>query len=226
MQDANRRTTTMKIYNSLGPNPRALRIVLLEKGLSFPMVTIDILAAENRQGEYLARNPGAQMPSIELDDGTMISETVPIFEYIEDKYPTPPLIGSTPEEKAMCRMWLRRVELKIVEHVYCAFRYGPGAEMYRARQPVFPEMFEGLTGQVQVGIDWLEPLVAGKDHLCGDRFTVADIVLYCGLDFGLGVQIPEALPRNLGAWFERVKARPSVSESLDAAGTKAGYRGV
>ena len=88
----------MKIFNSLGPNPRGLRMMLLEKGLTFPMERIDLLAAENRGAEYAARNPGAQLPSLETDSGMMISETVPIFEYIEDNHPNPPMIGSNAEE--------------------------------------------------------------------------------------------------------------------------------
>ena len=216
----------MKIYNSLGPNPRAMRMMLAEKGLSFPMERIDILSAENRSGDYAARNPGAQLPSIELDDGSMISETVPVFEYIEDKNPAAPMIGANAEQKGECRMWARRVELKITEHVYCAFRYGPGLEMYQARQKVFPDMLEGLKGQVAAGLEWLEPLLADKQFLCGDRFTIADIILFAALDFGQGIEIPKHLPSNVDAWFKRVNSRPSAAASLDDEGTKAGFRGV
>jgi glutathione S-transferase len=216
----------MKIYNSLGPNPRALRMMLLEKQLSFPMERVDLLGAENRTGEYASRNPGAQLPALELDDGTLICETVPVMEYIEDTHPVIPLIGSDAREKAECRMWVRRVELKITEHIYCAFRYGPGLEMYRERQPVFPDMFEGLKAQVQVGIDWLEPLLDGKHYLCGDRFTIADIILYAALDFGQGIEIPGTLPPNLQSWFERIGTHSSTAASTDDEGAAAGFRGV
>ncbi|MFT4562402.1 MAG: glutathione S-transferase [Gammaproteobacteria bacterium] len=216
----------MKIYNSLGPNPRAVRMILMEKGLSFPMERIDLLAAENRSGDYAARNPGAQLPSLETDQGVMISETVPIFEYLEDKHPTPPMIGRSAEEKAECRMWTRRVELKITEHVYCGFRYGPGLEVYQQRQPVFPEMLEGLKAQVDVGLQWLDPLLVGKNYLCGDRFTMADVVLFVALDFGQGIQIPTGLPEHVQGWFEKVNGRPSAVASLDAQGVDAGFRGA
>ncbi|MFP6781121.1 MAG: glutathione binding-like protein [Gammaproteobacteria bacterium] len=216
----------MKIFNSLGPNPRGLRMMLLEKGVSIPMERIDLLAAENRSGEYAQRNPGAQLPSLETDSGMMISETIPVFEYIEDLHPEPAMIGSNPEEKGECRMWTRRIELKLTEHIYCAFRYGPGLEMYQQRQAVFPDMFEGLKGQVAVGLEWLDPLLADKQFLCGDRFTTADIVLFAALDFGQGIQIPESLPSHVEAWFQRVNSRPSASASLDEQGTAGGFRGV
>ena len=108
----------MKIYDSLGPNPRALRMFLLEKGITIPASPVDLLGAENRRPPYTDRNPGGQVPALELDDGRVIGETVAIFEYLEERHPTPPLIGTTAEERAETRMWQRRVELNITEHLY------------------------------------------------------------------------------------------------------------
>jgi glutathione S-transferase len=113
----------MKLYDSFGPNPRALRMVLLEKQLELPKVEIDLLGAENRRPPYTDHNPGAQVPALELDDGRVIGETVAIFEYLEERHPTPPLIGTTPEERAETRCWQRRVELRITEHLYNGFRF-------------------------------------------------------------------------------------------------------
>src|SRR3954452_21883405 len=98
----------MKHYDSYGPNPRALRMFLLEKGLAIPKVELDLIPGENRRETYVERNPGGQMPSIELDDGRCIAETVAIFEYLEEKHPKPPLTSTTPEERAETRMWQRR----------------------------------------------------------------------------------------------------------------------
>ena len=112
----------MKLLSSLGPNPRGVRMFMLEKNISLPTEEIDLMNAENRSGAYARKNPGAQMPSLELDDGRVIAETVPIFEYLDEKYPDTPLVGSNAEERAEARMWQRRVELKITEHIYAAFR--------------------------------------------------------------------------------------------------------
>src|SRR5215470_9031722 len=108
----------MRIYDSLGPNPRALRMFLHEKGIELAKIDVDLLGAENRRPPYTDRNPGGQMPALELDDGRVLGETVAIFEYLEEKHPTPPLIGRTAEDRAEARMWQRRIELGITEHLY------------------------------------------------------------------------------------------------------------
>ena len=90
----------MKLYNSLGPNPRKVRMFLKEKGLDIEFIEYDmLLGAENRQKDYLDKNPGGQIPALELDDGTVIGETVVICEYLEEHYPEPALIGNTPQER-------------------------------------------------------------------------------------------------------------------------------
>ena len=99
----------MKLLNSFGPNPRMVRMFMAEKGIELDAVEHDLMAAENRQGPYVARNPGGQMPALELDDGSVLAETVVICDYLEDKHPNPPLVGSSPEERAETRMWTRRV---------------------------------------------------------------------------------------------------------------------
>ncbi|MEM7469144.1 MAG: glutathione S-transferase family protein [Pseudomonadota bacterium] len=217
----------MKLLSSLGPNPRGIRMFMLEKNISLPTEEVDIINGANRSGEYAEKNPGAQMPSLELDDGTVIAETVPVYEYLEEKFPTPALIGSNSEDRAEARMWQRRIELKITEHIYCAFRYGPGLEMYQARQTCFPDMFDGLKGQIRIGVEWLNGLMNEREYLCGDRFTFADIILFAALDFSYGVDLgPEESASNIIRWFESVNARPTAKASLHEGGTAAGFRGV
>lgn len=205
----------MRIYDSFGPNPRALRMVLLEKGIELPKLEIDLLAMENRRPPYTDHNPGGQLPALEMDDGRVIGETVAIFEYVEEKHPTPPLVGTTPEERAETRCWQRRVELKITEHLYNGFRFAEGLELFRPRLRVLPEAAEGLKATVRDNLAWLDPLLAGKTWVVGPRFTVADVILYCALDFGrsVGQPIDPALT-NVTGWFERVAARPSAAASL------------
>ena len=102
----------MKILNSFGPNPRMLRMFLAEKGLKMDMVEHDILTGENRESEYVNKYPGGQMPALELDDGTILAETVVICYYLEELHPTPALIGTNAQERAETRMWNRRDEQK------------------------------------------------------------------------------------------------------------------
>ncbi len=205
----------MKIYDSFGPNPRALRMFLLEKDVELPRLEIDLLGMENRRPPYTDRNPGGQLPALELDDGRVIGETVAIFEYLEERFPKPPLVGSTPEERADTRCWQRRVELRITEHLYNGFRFAEGIELFRPRLRVLPEAAAGLKATVQDNLAWLEPQMAGKPWIAGSRFTIADIILYCAVDFGRGVGQPLAAElSNVSAWFDRVGARPSAAGSL------------
>jgi glutathione S-transferase len=216
----------MRLFDSFGPNPRAVRMFLAEKRLDVPRVPVDLLGAENRRPPYTDRNPGGQLPALELDDGRVLAETVAIFEYLEERHPTPPLIGATPEERAETRMWQRRIELRITEHLYNGFRFAEGLELFRPRMRVLPEAAAGLKATVQDNLAWLDALMDGKPFVVGDRFTIADIILYAALDFGASVG--QSVDPKLGrvtAWKERVAARPSAAASLHEQAAATGMRG-
>src|SRR5262245_58194070 len=180
----------MKVYDSFGPNPRALRMFLHEKSLDLPKADVDLLGAENRRAPYTDKNPGGQLPALELDDGRVLGETVAIFEYLEERHPEPHLVGATPEERAETRQWQRRIELKITEHLYNGFRFADGLALFESRIRVLPEAADGLKATARDNLAWLDVLLPGKRWIVGDRFTIADIILYCGLDFGRGVAQP------------------------------------
>jgi glutathione S-transferase len=217
----------MKLINSPGPNPRIVRMFLLEKGITIPFQEIDILEGENRQSRYLDLNPAGQVPSLVLDNGTCISETVAICEYLEEIFPDNTLIGSTTIEKALNRMWLRRIEQNITENLYNSFRYSLGLELFRDRVYCIPEAAQGLSLIVQEKLVWLDHLMHRKIYVCGNDFTLADIVLFCALDFGEGVgqQIDNSLI-NINAWFSRMYTRDSAYASLHPDGTATGRQGV
>src|SRR6185295_1369714 len=220
------RSSPMKIYDSFGPNPRALRMFLAEKDVDFPKVTVDLMGAENRRAPYTEKNPGGQLPALELDDGRVIGETVAIFEFLEEKYPTPALIGRTPEERAEARMWQRRIELKITEHLYNGFRFAEGVELFRPRMRVLPEAADGLKATARDNLGWLNNLLQGKQFIAGDRFTMADIILYCAIDFGASVNQPlDTALTNLVSWKERVGSRPSAAASLHPMSAATGMNG-
>jgi glutathione S-transferase len=202
----------VKFYNSIGPNPRVVRMFIAEKGLQIPSQEVDLMKGENREADHLARNAHGQMPALELDDGSFISEILPICEYLEDTNPSPALIGTNPKEKAEARMWTRRVDLNIVEPLTNGFRFSQGLRLFQNRIVCVPEAADGLKKIAQDRIKWLDGQMAGRDWLCGKRFTLADIHLYCFLDFGAQVGQPlNPEHANVAAWFERVKARPSTA---------------
>jgi len=217
----------MKFYDSLGPNPKLVRIFAAEKGYRLPeRVEVDLMGGANRKEPYLAKNPAGQVPALELDDGRVLGETVAIFEYLEEKNPKPPLIGTTAEERAETRMWTRRVELNITEYLYNGFRFAEGLEVFKTRLPVIPEAAVGLKAAVQKRLGWLDGLMEGRTFIAGDRFTIADIILYCALEFGgsVGQTLDPACGR-LTRWMARVAERPSARASLHPMSESVGMKG-
>jgi len=201
----------MKLYNSIGPNPRVVRMFMAEKTISLPLHEVDIMAGENRQAAHLKRNPHGQMPALELDTGEFLSEVTAICEYLEDKSPKPALIGSTLEEKAETRMWTRRIDLNICEPLANGFRFSQGLPIFRDRIVSVPEAADGLKRIAQDRIKWLDIQMIGKEFVAGKRITLADILLYCFLDFGNQVGQPlNPECKSIFAWFGRMKERPSA----------------
>ena len=202
----------VKFYDSIGPNPRIVRIFMAEKAIEIPKQTVDLRGGENRQAEHLKRNPHGQMPTLELDDGSFLSEITAICEYLEEMKPEPAMIGSTPKERAECRMWTRRVDLNICEPLANGYRFGEALKFFEKRIPVVPEASAGLKMIAANRLAWLNGQMAdGRDYICGKRFTLADIILHCWLDFGALVgQGIDPANVNLKAWFDRVAGRASI----------------
>ena len=202
----------MKFYDSLGPNPKLVRMFAAEKGFSFPQIEkVDIMAGANRQEPYLSKNPSGQMPALALDDGRVIAETVAICEYIEEQKPRPALIGESAGDRAETRMWTRRVEWKIVQPLADGFRFAEGLPLFKARIRTLPEAADGLKAIARDGLAWLDGQIAGRDTIVPKRITLADLVLFAFLEFGASVGQPlDPALKNLAAWFEKLKSRPSA----------------
>jgi glutathione S-transferase len=201
----------MKLFQSIGPNPRVVTMFIAEKGLDIERVNVDLPGGENRQAQHLARNPSGQTPCLELDNGGYLAEITAICEYLEEKKPQPALIGTTPEERAETRMWTRRVDLRICEPMANGFRFGEGLGLFKDRVLCVPEASPGLKAMAKNGEEWLEGQLKGP-WIVGDRFTLADILLFAFIEFGGQVGQPlDPGFKKLNAWFERVKARPSAA---------------
>ncbi|MEJ0064818.1 MAG: glutathione S-transferase family protein [Caulobacteraceae bacterium] len=204
----------MKFYNSIGPNPRVVKMFMAEKGIDIPRVEVNLMAGENRQTPHLARNPAGQTPTLELDDGVMLAEILPICEYLEEVHPSPPLVGTNAEERALTRMWARRVDLAIIEPLTNGFRYSQGLAMFESRVRCIPQAADDLKTIAREKLIWLDGLMEGRKYLAGDRFTLADIHLFVFLEFA--AQVGQALDpanKNLTAWMARVAERPSAAAS-------------
>lgn len=203
----------MKFYNSVGPNPRVVKLFMAEKHIEIPEVTIDLRGGENRRAPYnVDVNPAGQTPALELDDGSMLTEVTAICEYLEERFPEPALIGTTAEERANTRMWTRRVDIKICEPLTNGFRYAEGLPLFEARTRCLPEAATGLKAIAQDGIRWLDPLIAGREFIAGDTLSLADLMLFAFLDFGASVGQPiDPAFTNIVRWYEGMKSRTSVN---------------
>lgn len=206
----------MRLYQSVGPNPRVTTMYIAEKGIALERVFVDILAGENRQSGYLAKNPAGGSPCLELDDGSFLVESLAICEYLEELNPAPPLLGSSAEDRAATRSAIRSIDQSVVVPMTNGFRSAEGLAMFESRLLCVPEAAEGNKAYARNGLAMFDTALAGKDWVCGDRFTLADILLYAFVDFGaqVGQQIPDGLD-NLKAWSARVGARPSAATSAN-----------
>jgi glutathione S-transferase len=201
----------MKLYDGPGPNPKVVRMFLAEKQISVPAQAVDIMSKENRSPEHLKRNPSGLVPALELDDGSYLSEVTAICDYLEEVQPEPALIGSTPEDRARTRMWTRKVDLGICEPMANGFRFGPALGFFQDRMHCEPDIAAGLQRIAQTNLKWLDGQLDGKTWIAGDRFTLADILLYSMTSFFAESGLPlDPSLNNVGAWFERVKQRPSA----------------
>jgi glutathione S-transferase len=210
----------MKIYDREGtPNPARIRIVLAEKGLEdqVEFVSVDLIAAGQKQDSFLAMNPIGKIPVLELDDGLLISESTAITEYLDNLDGHPTLTGRNPREKAVIHMMQRRAEMLLLEPVDDYFHYGTpglGKALRPWRMPDWSGAKEWGTrrgAQAVRGMPYFNDLLAKQPFLAGEAFSMADITLFAALTFAdiAGLPIPKELTA-LAAWRSRVSEIPAV----------------
>lgn len=209
----------MKLFDfTLAPNPRRVRMFLAEKGVEIPSVQINTREREQFSEAYKAVNPNCVVPTLELDDGTCIGESVAICRYVEETHPEPPLMGRDAKDKAVIEMWNRRAELE---------GYLAAAEAIRNRLPMFEDRgLPGLPGGVpQIPalvergkqsmarfFEKLDTQLAENRYVAGDSFSIADITAFIAIDFAkrIEIEIPASCP-NVARWFEEIASRPSAA---------------
>ena len=198
----------MKLTSSIGPNPGVVTMFIAEKEIDLPTETIDIMTSENRRADFLAKNPTGGTPLLTLDDGSFLSESIAICEYLEELHPAPALIGSTPEERAETRMWVRRIDLGFVQPSVFGFRGAEGLGIFKDRMRCLPEAAAGMKAVAKDGLAMIDAQLAGKQFVCENRFTLADILLFCFTSFGAQVGQPaDPALANLANWSARIAAR-------------------
>jgi glutathione S-transferase len=202
----------MKIYtHPRGTNNVRTKIYLDEKGVDVPLEVIDILHYAHKTDEFLKIHPLGRLPVMELDDGTIITESMAICRYVEEMHPEHPMFGTTPLEKAQIEMWNRRIELEVYIYI---------SAILRNTQPFFkrsvhqvPEYVEACRKTVQDRFEWLDGIIGDTEFLAGDTYTVADVTACATFLMlpQLEIEIPKHLT-NLQTYVDRVTSRPSAAE--------------
>lgn len=203
----------MKLHDSIGPNPQIVRTFAAEKGITLERVPVDIMGGENRGEAFRAINPMGQLPALETAEGQVVTEVVAICELLEELHPQPALIGNTAAERAETRMWVRRFDLGVLEPYMLGFRATAGRAFFEKRMALLSEsagaeMIDLLRGNLRQ----FDVLLGGRDWVCGDRFSLADITLGAFLLFARknGAPLADGLDWIPG-FLDRCAARPSFS---------------
>lgn len=214
----NRRRNDLKFYDcKTAPSPRRVRVFLAEKGIELDTVQIDLGSGEQFSEAFRRINPECVVPVLELDNGRCISEVLAICSYLEELYPEPALLGTTPEERAAVLMWNAKVEQLGLWAMADAFRNSAKALTNNALTgpdpyPQIPELAERGRKRVGKFFARLDGHLANSDYVAGDFFSIADISAMVVVDFAAWIKIavPEDAP-NLARWYAAVSQRPSAS---------------
>jgi glutathione S-transferase len=203
----------MKLHTSLrAPNPRRVDMFLIEKSITgIEREVYDLNAGEHRSAKFTAMNPIARVPVLELDDGRFLAESRAICSYLESLYPEPNLMGVNAEERAFIEMADRQVELTLLAAVANHVRHShPG--LLPLENPQFADYAAEQGKRMVAAAALFDQLLAKRPWMAGDRFTIADITAFCGLEFARLVKFrpADAGLKHLADWRERVAERPSA----------------
>lgn len=205
----------MKVYDTpLAPNPRRVRWFMAEKAITdVEVITLNLMEGQHKTPDYLAKAGLANVPMLEMDDGTCVTESIAICRYLESRYPEPNLFGRTPEEVAVIEMWMRRAEMMVATPLMIGVRHThPAMGALEQQTPVVGEhSIQGATRALKV----LDRRLAESEWLAADRLTIADIVAFTGVDFGRMIKFrpPEELT-HVCRWAQTMRDRPAATAGM------------
>lgn len=229
----------MKLYSAIGPSARTVRMFIAEKfpGIdlqnlkqqnleqrnfepqnlgphNLELQDVDLLGQENLTDEFRKLNPAVQLPFMVLDDGFVLGESLAICEYLDELYSQPSLLGSSAKERAETRMWCRRIDLRILEPMIQGFKASDAYEFFKDRYTLVVKGADELKALGHSNLVWLNRMIADKPYICGDRFSLADIQLFCFLAHSGGINNVAPNLDALDRWYQRVNDRDSVAISV------------
>jgi glutathione S-transferase len=201
----------MKLYNehNPAPNPRRVRIFLAEKNISMPFVHVPMRQGAHKSAEFMVKNSLGQVPVLELDDGSTLSESIAICRYLEELHPAPALFGNDAWQRAQVEMWMRRIEFALMSRIGAVWINTHKYTAHLGTQ--YKDYGEASRLRSLKALHWLNDEVKGREFLATDTFSMADIVALTTIDFAtfIGIETPAELT-NLQAWHAGVSARPSA----------------
>src|SRR5436309_7434378 len=202
--------TRMKVYDFVGaPNPKKLRVYLAEKGITIPCQQVNIVTGENRNAEFLKKNPLGGLPVLELDDGSHLTESLAIMEYLEELHPKPPMLGTTPLERARVRELERIAEIGVLSSVGTVFQNTSPFFAGRVKQSA--DAAENGRTRLGVNLKVLDARIGGQPFVAGERPSIADCTLLAALDFANFAGVPlDPTNKNVVRWYAGFKERPSA----------------
>jgi glutathione S-transferase len=202
----------MKLYNehNPAPNPRRVRIFLAEKGLALTLVHVPVRQGAHKSPEFLAKNSLGQVPVLELDDGTTLSESIAICRYLEELHPQPALFGKDAWQRAQVEMWMRRIEFALMSRIGAVW---VNTHKYTAHLGTqYKDFGEASRLRALKAMQWLDAELKDREFIATDHYSMADIVALTTIDFAvfIGIETPPELT-HLKAWHARVSARASAA---------------
>jgi glutathione S-transferase len=202
----------MKLYNehNPAPNPRRVRIFLAEKAISMPFVHVPMRQGAHKSAEFMLKNSLGQVPVLELDDGSTLSESIAICRYLEELHPAPALFGNDAWQRAQVEMWMRRIEFALMSRVGAVWINTHKYTAHLGTQ--YKDYGEASRVRSIKALHWLNDELKGREFLAADTFSMADIVALTSMDFAtfIGIETPAELT-HLHEWHARVSARPSAA---------------
>jgi len=198
------------------PSPRRARILLAEKGVAHETVQVDLRTGEQMGDAYRAINPQCTVPALRTEEGLVLADNAAIAAYIEARYPQPPLLGTTPMEKAEIASWQWRIEFEGLLAIAETLRNSSPAMANRALPgPVdyaqIPELAQRGLARVQQFFVTLNERLDGRDFVAANQFSIADITAVVAVDFARIVKVkPGEQHPHLVRWRAAMGERASM----------------
>lgn len=196
----------LTLFTGAGPSAQTVLMFLAEKHMDIAVQELDVLRREHLNPPYDTMNPGGQIPFLQLGDDFVLAESLAICDYLEELQPKPSLLGETARERAETRMWCRRIDLRIMEPAIQGFKATAGREFFKDRYYLVVSGAKELKALSEKNLAWLDQQLSDQDYICANRFSLADIQLYCFLAFNGG---PNPQLDNIQRWYDTVSRRDS-----------------